>query len=179
MNEIEELKERPFVVEEESKYLSNRLNKRRAKKPLLRNWEAKTKEDRLLKRYYKENPGMFLVEIPVGGAGSGLPWDEACTRRRLDAVKILGYGDGKGIYKHPFNKEDLADLFKGKDIEVIEVKQKLNRPAIGQVIAGRDMFQVQYKRKKAKMVIVCSKGDSALEWVCKKHNIKVVVLDQQ
>ena len=92
--------------------------------------------------------------------------------------RILGYRDGKGIYKHSFNKDGLASLFRNKNIEVIEVKQNLNRPVIGQVIAGKDMFEKQYKRRNVKMVIVCSKGDSALEWVCKKQKIKVVVLDQ-
>ena len=72
----------------------------------------------------------------------------------------------------------MGELFKGKNVEVIEVKQNLNRPAIGQVIAGRDMFEKQYEGKNVKMVIVCSKGDSALEWVCKKQEIKVVVLDK-
>jgi hypothetical protein len=150
---------------------------KKTKKPLLMTWEARSKEDRLLERYYKKHPGRFLVEVPIGGGGNDLPWDDTCTTRRLDAVRISGIRKEKAVYKHSFNKDCLGKLFKGKNVEVIEVKQKLNRPVIGQVIAGRDMFQEQYDGKNVKMVIVCSKGDSALEWVCKKQGIKVVVLD--
>ena len=178
MSEIRDVKKKLQVLEKENKYLWNRLNNKKTKQPFLMNWETKSKEDRLLARYYKTRPGMFLVEIPIGGRGNDLPWGDACTTRRLDAVRILGYRGGKGVYKHSFNKECLARLFENKNVEVIEVKQNLNRTAIGQVIAGRDMFEKQYMGRNVKMVIVCSKGDSALEWVCKKQKIKVVVLDK-
>jgi hypothetical protein len=178
MTEIRELKNRLALLEEENKYLKDDLDNNKTKKPLLKTWAARSKEDRLLERYYKKRPGMFIVEVPIGGSGTDLPWGDACTTRRLDAVRISGSRSGKAVYKHSFHKDGLSELFKGKNVEVIEIKQKLNRPVIGQVIAGRDMIQEQYDIKSAKMVIVCSKGDFALEWVCKKQEIKVVVLDQ-
>ena len=57
--------------------------------------------------------------------------------------------------------------------KVSEVKQKLNRPVIGQIIAGSDMFERQYSIKPARCVILCSKEDSALQWVCEKRGIHV------
>ena len=38
------------------------------------------------------------------------------------------------------------------------------------------MFERQYKVKKIEMVIICSVGDQALEWVCKKNNIRVEII---
>ena len=178
MSEIRELKNRLTLLEEENKYLKDKLDNKKTKKPFLMSWVAKSKEDRLLEKYFKKRPGMFVAEVPIGGNGSDLPWGDACTTRRLDAVRVSGSISRKAVYKHSFNKDCLGKLFKGKNVEVIEVKQNLNRPAIGQIIAGRDMFEKQYMGRNVKMVIVCSKGDSALEWVCKKQKIKVVVLDK-
>ena len=177
MSEIKELKKKLEVLEEENKHLKDKLNNKKTRKPFLMSWEAKSKEDRLLEKYYKKRPGKFLVEVPIGGSGSHLPWGNDCTTRRLDAVRITGIRNGKAVYKHSYNKDCLGKLFKGKNVDVIEIKQNLNRPAIGQIIAGRDMFKEQYDGKNVRMVIVCSKGDAALEWVCKNQGIKVVVLD--
>ena len=51
--------------------------------------------------------------------------------------------------------------------------KSLNRTAIGQIIAGRTMFKEQCGVKTV-IGVVCVKGGSALEWVCKQHGIKVV-----
>lgn len=59
---------------------------------------------------------------------------------------------------------------------MIEVKKNLNRLVIGQVIAGADMFERQYNTSKIIPVILCKNGDPALEWVCKKRNIKVEII---
>jgi len=46
---------------------------------------------------------------------------------------------------------------------------------IGQIIAGVDMFERQYKVKPDRLVVLCAKGDSALEWVCEKRGISVEI----
>ena len=70
---------------------------------------------------------------------------------------------------------DFLKLIQGKTVELIEVKKYLNRLVIGQVIAGMDMFERQYQINRINPVIVCQIGDPALEWVCKKRNIKVEI----
>jgi hypothetical protein len=60
--------------------------------------------------------------------------------------------------------------------EVIEVKRKLNRAAIGQIIAGDDLCEQQYGVSPARLVIVCAVGDLALEWVYHKRDIIVRIV---
>jgi len=69
-----------------------------------------------------------------------------------------------------FNEE----LRESESVEIIEVKSSLNRPVIGQALAGIDMFEREYGVK-GKPVVVCGKNDTALEWVCQKRNIRVVI----
>ena len=62
-------------------------------------------------------------------------------------------------------------------VELIEVRNKLNRLVIGQVVAGVGMFERQYKARTIIPVILCVKGDPTLEWVCEKRGITVRVRD--
>jgi hypothetical protein len=169
------LKERVDLLEKEVLSLKNELKGKKTKKPKklkLSAWIPKTDEDNLLNNYWTKIGGKLLVEVPVGGNHPDLPWDHHCTTRRLDGVIIKG--DDLGKYKCSHNIEGLKNLFKGKRVEIIEVKKSINRTAIGQVVAGKTMFKQQYGIKNVKGVIVCGSGDSALEWVCKQHGIKVV-----
>jgi hypothetical protein len=61
-------------------------------------------------------------------------------------------------------------------VELIEAKPSLNRSAIGQVVAGRDMFRRDYGVGVQHSVVVCGSSDGALEWVCRTHDIKVEVV---
>jgi hypothetical protein len=61
-------------------------------------------------------------------------------------------------------------------VELIEAKPSLNRAAIGQVVAGRDMFRRQYGVAAQCSVIVCGSTDGALEWACRLQDIKVEVV---
>jgi hypothetical protein len=62
--------------------------------------------------------------------------------------------------------------------ELIEVKRKLNRSAIGQIIAGHGLFTQQYEVCPGRLVIVCAVGDGALAWVCHKRDIVVRIIDR-
>ena len=62
-------------------------------------------------------------------------------------------------------------------MEVIEVKSSLNRPVIGQAIAGRDLFERDYEPRTIEPVVVCGSGDPALEWVCRRNGIRVEIVD--
>ena len=166
------LEERVALLEQENQFLKDKLKEKKSKKLRLKAWKPKTEEDKLLNKYWKNIRGKLLVEVPVGGNHPDLPWEHGSTTRRLDGVMIKGVDLGK--YSCSYNRDELSNMFKGKKIEIIEVKRSINRTAIGQVIAGKTMFEKQYGVKYVKGVIVCGFGDSALEWVCKQHGIKVV-----
>jgi hypothetical protein len=52
----------------------------------------------------------------------------------------------------------------------LEVKRKLNRTAIGQILAGHDCSEQQDGLIPARLIIVCAVGIAALEWVCQKRS---------
>jgi hypothetical protein len=61
-------------------------------------------------------------------------------------------------------------------MEIIEVKRSLNRPVIGQVIAGRHIYTRQYGGTVVRSVVVCGQGDAALKSVCQELDIVVEVV---
>jgi hypothetical protein len=138
-------------------------------------WSPVSGEDRLLQRYWKSVGGRIYVEVLIGGPGGPGDWPPGCTTRRIDGVRLdVNHGE-PGIFFFTGNQRHFrVDLKQSRSVEIIEVKASLNRPVIGQVLAGIDMFEREYGVE-GKPVVVCGKNDTALEWVCKKRNIKVVV----
>jgi hypothetical protein len=138
-------------------------------------WSPVSGEDRLLQKYWKSVGGRIYIEVPVGGPGGAGDWPTGCTIRRIDGVR-LGENDREpGIFFFTGNQRYfIEELKQSQSVEIIEVKASLNRPVIGQALAGIDMFEREYGVR-GKPVVVCGKNDSALAWVCQKRNIKVVV----
>lgn len=134
-------------------------------------WKPKTKEDILLHTYWKKVGGIIYTEVPIGGHGGRGQWPIGCRQRRLDGVRIVTRK--KEIRKYVKPDDDFMNLIANFPVEIIEIKDTLNRPAIGQIIAGNDMFAREYKVGPKKQVILCSVGDSALEWVCAKRKINI------
>jgi hypothetical protein len=139
-------------------------------------WTPISLEDRLLQRYWESVGGRIYVEVPVGGPGGKGNWPPGCTKRRIDGVGLKANRREPGIFLYTGNQRRFArELEDHGSVEIIEVKASLNRPVIGQALAGVDMFERQYGVE-GKPVVVCGKNDSALEWVCRKRNIKVMVM---
>lgn len=134
-----------------------------------RSWKPKTKEDKLLQTYWKKSGGIIYTEVPIGGPGGRGKWPIGCTRRRLDGVRIVTRK--REIRKYTESDDDFIDLINKNPVDIVEIKMSLNRTAIGQIIAGNDMFKREYKVAAKRRVILFSMGDSALEWVCQKRNI--------
>jgi hypothetical protein len=141
-------------------------------------WQPRSPEDRLLLAYWQREGGRIYAEVPIGGPGAPGGWLPGCTTRRIDGVRFPGAAGGEScIWRFGQRAAEFArELAAGGPVEVIEVKASLNRTAIGQAIAGVDMFGRQYGRP-AQGVILCGSGDSALEWVCDQRSIKVEKLD--
>jgi hypothetical protein len=74
--------------------------------------------------------------------------------------------------KEPFE----ADLHVGGPIELIEVKPKLNRPVIGQLIAAQILVRKEWElgaRRPLGLVAVVAQVDTALALVCEELGIRV------
>ncbi|SEI04205.1 hypothetical protein SAMN05192559_10856 [Halobacillus karajensis] len=136
----------------------------------------RTKEDKLLNKYFEDEGGHLFLEVPVGSNRRNHIWPKGSKTRRFDGVifpndksKIYNYRN----YEHTFNSLITSNY----ELEVIEVKNRLNRLVIGQIIAGYDMFKREYADKLINCRIICSEGDPALEWVCEQRNIKVSIYE--
>lgn len=138
-------------------------------------WSPVSGEDRLLQSYWKSVGGRIYVEVPVGGPGGAGDWPTGCTTRRIDGVRLEANDRETGLFIFTGNQDRFnEELRESESVEIIEVKSSLNRPVIGQALAGIDMFEREYGVK-GKPVVVCGKNDTALEWVCQKRNIRVVI----
>lgn len=138
-------------------------------------WRPTTPEDHLLQAYWEHMGGVIVPEVHIGGTGPA-DWPEGSASRRLDGLRFRSeYKDGITTAT-AIRQPQLRDLVAGRHVEVIEVKQVLNRPVIGQAIAGRDMFQRDYNPGSIEPVVVCGSGDPGLEWVCRRNGLRVEVV---
>lgn len=140
-------------------------------------WTPKTTENRLLEAYSVKERARIFAEVPfVGKTAHGVAaWQES-GERRFDGVRFEESRGRASVVLYRDSETECLRLLGTKSATIIEVKRKLNRGVIGQIIAGRDLFKKQFKRSPARSVIVCEKSDPALEWVCDKYKIDVVVI---
>lgn len=145
-------------------------------------WTPSTKEDKLIYEYWCKKGGHLYLEVPIGNSSGYCNWEKGSKIRRIDAIRLPNenfknqHNKDNIFSSKQYNTSELPNIFRSNCIELIEAKEKLNRFVIGQVIAGVDMFQRQYKPKEITQTIVCAKGDPALEWVCSKRNIKIEIV---
>lgn len=116
--------------------------------------------------------GALYTEVRVG-MGGARKYPKGAKPRRIDAVRVSG-GEAAIL---PFTRKMLPDFQKAirnRKIEVIEIKRKLNRPVIGQVIVGARLMEMEYQDiRRVQMVILCESSDPVLEMICRGLNIKV------
>jgi 5-methylcytosine-specific restriction protein A len=136
-------------------------------------WVPRSYEDHLLQEYWRRVGGRLYVEVPIGAAGGLGDWPVGSTRRRLDAVRLMNAGDPAIVR---FAVPEFRARVESLGVELIEAKRSLNRGAIGQVVAGRDMFRREYGVAAQCSVIVCGSTDDALLWACRQQDIRVEVV---
>jgi hypothetical protein len=141
-------------------------------------WTPSTPENRLLTGYWKEVGGIVVPEVHIGDTGPS-DWPSGSRSRQIDGVRFSS--DYRDEINTPtaFSQTQLQEIVSDRHVEVIEVKQGLGRPVIGQAIAGRDMFKRDYDPRTVEPVVVCARGDPALEWVCRQNGIRVEIVDPE
>lgn len=139
-------------------------------------WDPTSYEDRLIAAYFDQVGGTFVTEVQTGASGPGR-WPRDSGRRRIDAVRFLDEGRDEICNPSAFTQKQLCKIFRDRHVEVIECKKTLNRPVIGQAIAGRDLFERDYAPRTIEPVVLCGKNDPALAWVCRKNGIRVEIIE--
>jgi hypothetical protein len=138
-------------------------------------WVPKTYEDRLLHEYWLKRRGIIYLEVSIGTRTGTGRFPEGSVARRIDAVRIpAGKLKPQVLAPGDYRLKDIQDAFRGKNVEVIEIKRRLNRPVFGQVIAGTEMFWRQYRPNSIKPVILYEVPDPVMKWVCRQYRVKAV-----
>jgi len=144
-----------------------------------RGFKRRSSEDACLMSYGCAAGGVIFTEVPVGGGGSSNAWPPGSKVRRIDGVRLV---TEESRSEHPVELRsfdpEFADGFRRQvaastELEIVEVKTKLNRPVIGQVLAGALMFAREYGVQRPAMCIVYRIPDPALEIVCAELGIEL------
>lgn len=141
-------------------------------------WSPKTPENRLLEEYWQQVGGTVVAEVETGASGPS-NWPSGSGRRKIDGLRFRSEYRDEIASQTSFSQAQLRNIVQDRHVEIIEVKQKLNRPVIGQAIAGSDMFERDYDPNTSEPVVVCGKGDPALEWVCRRNGIRVEIIESE
>lgn len=140
-------------------------------------WTPSTPENHLLVGYWKDAGGIIVPEVHIGDTGPA-KWPSGSRSRQIDGVRFSSDYREEINMPTAFSQAQLQDIVADRHVEVIEVKQTLGRPVIGQAIAARDMFKRDYGPRTVEPVVVCGRGDPALEWVCRQNGIRVEIVDR-
>jgi hypothetical protein len=137
--------------------------------PLLHQWRPRPREDQWLASYLHRAPwGVVYTEVPIGG-GPG------ASRRHIDAVRVCG---DQPLEIRYFNRRRLERDRPTAALEVIEVKESLNRPVVGQLIVARDMMRRECRRETSReFVAVVVRNDALIHALCSEvYDIRVEVV---
>jgi len=129
----------------------------------------------MIEAYWRPRGGTLFLEVPIGGPGGKGAWSEGCKVRRIDGVLLPGTAMESIVHRFSRLTSELFRRSIHPSLELIEVKPRLNRSAIGQAIVARRMFAHQYGVPAGRVTVLVGEGegDSALEWVCKEEKICV------
>jgi sulfur relay (sulfurtransferase) DsrC/TusE family protein len=128
-------------------------------------------ENDLLKLYCSEYSGTSFPEVSIGDKTI---FGKNSTDRRLDLVRIENdhYKWYRSYKKH---KDYFQQLINSNyNIEIVEIKTKINRGVIGQIIVGEYMFKKKFNARNVSKAILYHEGDNALELFCNENNIKLI-----
>jgi len=134
------------------------------------NRKEKLSENDLLRLYCLKHTGTSFTEVSVGNQIIA----KNSTDRRIDIVRIENDVNKKQL-KYGKNKNDFLSIVKNRHkIELVEIKIKLNRPVIGQILVGEYLFKKKFKVKKVSLAILYHIGDELLEMFCKDNGIRLI-----
>ena len=132
--------------------------------------KTKLSEKDLLQLYCLKHEGTSFTEVSVGNQLIA----KNSTDRRLDIVRIENEVN-KCHRPYGKYKKDFQDIVKdGYRIELVEIKTKLNRGVIGQILVGEYLFKKKFNVRKVSLAILYHIGDELLEMFCKDKGIRLI-----
>ena len=129
-------------------------------------------EDELLQAYLAGLPtsGRVYPEVPIGAPPGGAP-------RRIDAVRFPTQPD-ETVW--PFDEARFRDDLAVGELELIEVKRRLNRPVFGQLLIARELAIDEWKLNPdtaLTAVALVGASDPVLEPIFTRHGLRVITIE--
>src|SRR5215204_2275900 len=127
--------------------------------------ERRSKEDRLLLKYWREVGGLIITEVPIGRDGPR-EWPPGAKQGRIDGVRLAAPPPSLSDGIHAFTRNTRHNteiLIAGSRVEVIEVKQGLDGEVLGEVSGGAGLRGMEEAGGQVDAVGVCEVGDAAGE----------------
>jgi len=132
--------------------------------------KTRMSEEDLLRLYCLKHTGISFTEVSIGNKTIA----KNSTDRRLDIVRIENESY-KRRQQYGKDKEYFQEMVKEKHkIELVEIKTKLNRCVIGQILVGEYLFKKKFNVKNVTLAILYHIGDELLEMFCKDKGIRLI-----
>lgn len=128
-------------------------------------------EDELLQTYlaHLSTPGRTYPEVPIGAPPGSAP-------RRIDAVRFPARPDER---VWPFDEARFRDDLTTGQVELIEVKRRLNRHVFGQLLIARELAIDEWglgPNVQLTAVALVGSGDPVLEPIFARHGLQVITV---
>ena len=115
--------------------------------------------------------GLYVTDVPIG---SYYPKKIDCVCIEMSNEDLEIHTDWKNPTEYIQNSKLGFEQFKNRTVWLLEVKQKLNPSALGQILMYKYHFERTYFDTILKGVgIVCEESDSMIKEVCQEYNVVI------
>lgn len=151
-----------------------------AEAPVLNQWRPGPGEDGWLLKYLdliggREKAGRVHVEVPFAGAANYGP---RAKIRYIDAVRFPDLRPSEVVF---YDEATFRADTQAPNLEIIEIKKTLNRAVIGQLVVAQHLAPTDWNLDddvELEFVALVTEGDPALEAVCARLGIRVVLVER-
>ena len=136
-------------------------------------------DDDVLERlqwYSQRRPDLLVVaDVPLCGPGGD--WPEGTADHRIDAIAIDD-APTSGFTTSNALGSAVGDLVADRPATLIVGRSYFDRPLLGLLLGGSDMFSRSYPRHGRLSLLTIADGSEAnIRWVYRKNGVEVVVRD--
>ncbi len=122
----------------------------------------------------KKLKGLYVTDVPVG---SYYPKKIDCVVIEMSDRELEHLKDYENPTEYVKNSKLGFKQFENQSVWLLEVKQKLDPSALGQILIYKHHFERTYHDTVLKGVgIVCEESDSMIEEVCQEYNVHIYTI---
>ena len=133
-------------------------------------------EKEILNTFFRKGKlkGLYVTDVPIG---SYHPKKIDCVCIEMSDKELELLKDGENPTEYIQNSKLSFEQFKNRIVWLLEVKQKLNPSALGQILIYKHHFERTYLDTVLKGVgIVCEESDYMIEEVCQEYNVRIFTI---